>query len=295
MAHGKAAEFLHDILANSNEASGNYWRELSESAHLAKSSATTATEKDQLWFISTFAACMCDYLDAFQLISERAHLQGWCRLEDAELGLSRLASNPFMSELASLVDARAKLIKLWQSVFPYRHFASPGMLYKKWECSICGKQSTPVAPCGHTVGRVYAGEFCYRTITDFEPLEISIVTDPVQKYSVLQLDYNYSVVDFVVLHVSGPFDHWRGKWTRMRHSHENFMDRPHGGPCPCESGLRYEECCLLTEGVSLPHFAMEGRRLSRSPEIKLVRPHPKPKREEGAPMVFSANLLKSSG
>lgn len=232
------------------------WRAIAQRARQAKVATGDPDEKNRLWAAHTFAEATLQYLDAYEQMASGRYMDGWCTLEHAEFGFASLAANPFLETLVPIVESRGDLIALWQSLFPYRHFASPGMRYKKWACSICGKQSTPLEPCGHLLNRVYAGEMCYRTILDFEALEISIVTDPVQKYSVLQLDYDYSVVRYVLDHLDGPFHRWSGNWTFKRHDHAHFTNRAPSGPCPCGSDLRYEECCLQTEGVRLPHFQM---------------------------------------
>ncbi len=92
--------------------------------------------------------------------------------------------------------------------------------------------------------------------TEAIPREISIVTDPVQKYSVLQMDDRYDVTQYVRDHLSGRFHPWSGEWTHKRRPHDLFSNQPADGPCPCKSKLRYAECCLPTEGVRMPHFQM---------------------------------------
>jgi hypothetical protein len=245
-----------EVLVNRTRPGRSYWRELGKTAHGHKVTATDEAEKNRLWFVVAFASGTGKYLDAFRQLSRGEFYKGWCTLEEAEVIFARQEENAFIPDLDTLVEQRADLIALWQSTFPYRHFVSPGMILKRWECSICGKQSTPVEPCGHVPNRVYAGELCYRRILDFQPREVSIVTDPVQKYSVLQLDYDYSVVRYVLDHLSGPFHPWSGEWTHKRQPHGNFADRPLDGPCPCDSSLRYFECCRREVGVKLPHFQM---------------------------------------
>lgn len=243
-----------EILAYRNRPGRIYWRKLGKIAHSRKASAADEAEKDRLWFITAFATGTEKYLDALRQLRRGDFYKGWCTLEEAEIVFARQEDNPFIPDLRTLSEQRADLIALWQSTFPYRHFVSPGMILKRWECSICCKQSTPVEPCGHIPGRVYAGQFCYRRILDCQPREVSIVTDPVQKYSVLQLEYNYSVVRYVLDHLDSPFQPWSGEWTHKRHPHQHFTDRPANGPCPCNSSLRYSECCQREVGVRLPHF-----------------------------------------
>lgn len=265
-----SAAFIAEVLAHQNRASLTFWRDLGKRTRIRKALAKNSNEKNRLWFIGAFAEGTELYLQAYRLLRRGSYLDGWRTLEKAELAFARQEKNPIISELIASVERRSDLIALWQSTFPYRYFISPGMVLKRWECSICGKCSTPVDPCGHIPNRVYAGELCYRRILDCEPKEISIVTDPVQKYSVLQLEYDYSVVRYVLEHLTGPFCEWSGEWTYKRHPHIHFSDRPYDGPCPCDSKLRYSECCLPTDGVRLRHFQMTASGAGRGPREDLL-------------------------
>jgi hypothetical protein len=291
-----ASELAKTIAAKNRKPSKSFWREISHTARSLKAGQAEAEEKNRLWSIQTFADATVLYLDAYRLMARGKFYDGWCILEQAELGFARLIENPFVEELAPLIQSRAELIALWQSLFPYRHFVSPGMRYKKWACSICRKQSTPVEPCGHVPNRVYAGQLCYRIIYEAEPTHVALVTDPVQKYSVLQLDYDYSGVRYILDHLTGAFHRWDGKWTHKRHPHVRFAYRPHDGLCPCTSGLRYSECCLMEDGVRLPHFQMEvdGRATragSLNEQLILRSPSDQPARD--GDRTFRANLLKA--
>lgn len=273
----------------------SFWRTISRRSRALKLGSTTSEEKNALWSIQAFADGTEFYLSAYRLMAQEKYYDGWCVLEQAELAFARLVNNSFVKELEPLTQGRVDLVALWQSLFPYRYFASPGMRYIKWSCSICGKQSSPVEPCGHVVLRVYDGELCFRIIHEADPTHIAIVTNPVQKYSVFQLDYDYSVVRYVIGRLTGPFHPWDGKWTYKRHPHVKFSDRPKNGACPCESKLRYSECCLLEAGVRLPHFQMTvGRGATRagsSNELLVLRP-PRVPAINPTEQTYQVNLLK---
>jgi hypothetical protein len=290
-----AKDLAKIIVAKNRKPLKSFWREISRTARGLKAGPAEPEEKNRLWSIQTFGNATALYLEAYRLMSRGKFYNGWCTLEQAELAFARLVENPFIDELAPLVQERAELVALWQSIFPYRHFVSPAMRYKKWACSICGKQSTPVEPCGHVIHRVYAGHLCYRIIHEAEPTHIALVTDPVQKYSVLHLDYNYSVVQYVLDHLTNAFQRWDGEWTHKRHPHAEFHDRPHDGPCPCNSKLRYSECCLPEDGVRLPHFQMTvngGTRAGPLNELLVLR-SPKDQTAQGGDRTFRANILKA--
>jgi hypothetical protein len=104
---------------------------------------------------------------------------------------------------------------------------------------------------------------CYRTITQAELLEISLVPDPVQKYSVLFANnkdtgektdhYDYRILAYLIECLATPFDPWTFKWTKIRHPHSRYSHLEYDSLCPCESGKKYGDCCLLESGVLRPH------------------------------------------
>jgi len=59
--------------------------------------------------------------------------------------------------------------------YPRQLFASPGILVKRIECSICGKETQD---CSHIKGRAYDGEMCVWIMKDVEIQELSLVTNP---------------------------------------------------------------------------------------------------------------------
>lgn len=266
------------LVTEGSNPSVDFWRALETEAQAAKASTLDDGTRNRYWAVENLCQASIHFIEAFDHMKGGRHYEGWTQLERAEIALLRAADNPLLPSLEGLIHERAALVSLWQSLFPYKLFFSPGMRLKDWTCSICGKRSTPVSPCGHTVGRVYGGELCFRTITDAEFLEVSIVTDPVQKYSVCfpqGYEYDYSIVDFVLEHLAQPFAPWEGEWTYKRHDHAQFEEHAPHDPCPCSSGLRYSECCLLETGVRLPHFAMsiEGDQPYRE-HVRLVKIRP---------------------
>ena len=118
-------------------------------------------------------------------------------------------------------------------MFPYKFFISPGFIYRKKTCSVCNETVSVRNPCEHVKGEIYNGEMCHHIIEEFEPLEISIVPNPVQKYSVLWLTnsdgnqtdhYDYSNVAYVAAGLRKPFDGWELHHTHVREKHELYKD-----------------------------------------------------------------------
>lgn len=236
-----------------------FWRKLASDARAAKRTVQ-GPARNPFWSVQAYADGMATYVSAFVHLKRGRYYNGWCALEQVELALERVLRNAAPEPVLTLAAERAQMITLWQSLFPYRVFASPGFLNQDWACSICGKRSTPIDPCGHMPGKVYDGELCSVSITKAKILEVSLVLHPVQKYSVLTPDdreHDFSLVAYVVDRLNDPFHAWTGEWTHRRHPHAGFVEHPLGGPCPCNSSLRYRECCWGESGVRVKHFAAQ--------------------------------------
>lgn len=112
-------------------------------------------------------------------------------------------------------------------------------------------------------GNIYNGEMCVHVITKADVLEVSLVTEPVQKYSVafvgkgdkehIEDTYDYSLAQYVITGLNHPFAEWDIEWTKIRHPHSLFLDIKPTDKCPCDSGKLYKDCCLKESGVLRPH------------------------------------------
>jgi hypothetical protein len=208
------------------------------------------------------------YTKAFDQLKTGDYYEGWCTLERAEIALKFL--RPHLSEpewTAFGMEAVAKHIERWQSLFPYKLFASPEIVHREKRCSICNTAISLRSGCGHRKGEIYMGQLCSHVITITEILGISFVTKPVQKYSVAftrdpatgkQRDhYNYRLVEYVSRRLANQYDGWSARLTKARHPHDRYRSVGRNDPCPCESGLKYKKCCLNQPGVLRPHFEVE--------------------------------------
>jgi hypothetical protein len=59
--------------------------------------------------------------------------------------------------------------------FPQQYFMSPEILFKKGECSICGKN---IRNCSHIKGRVYNGEYCTQIVKGITISGASLTDNP---------------------------------------------------------------------------------------------------------------------
>jgi hypothetical protein len=107
---------------------------------------------------------------------------------------------------------------------------------------------------------------CLHEITKAEILELSIVTNPVQKYSVLFFQgengekgdpYNYSAINYLANHLEAPYDDWRVQISYKLHPHSQFTHILKDEMCPCGSDKKYDECCLKEPGVKMLHYEFQ--------------------------------------
>lgn len=246
-----------------------------------KADAVDADKQEQakqIWCYEQILKIQNKYIQAFDEIKNGDFYSAWCLLERVEIGVLGLEkhldleTNNDEYKLAYIKEHTEK----FQSLFPYKFFVSPGMLYLEIECSICKQPISLRNFCGHVVGEIYSGEMCCRVITKWRLLEISVVTNPVQKYSVLftsdpktkkQVDhYNYSTVNYVIRGLRQPFEAWDVNWTKKRHPHAKYRHISRNEDCPCESGKKYKKCCFRESGILRPHAEI---RFSKHPPADL--------------------------
>jgi hypothetical protein len=252
------------IEACRTEAGPTFWTDCEQAAEEIRVSAAAAQDEataNEAWFLRVVSEMRGGMVRCFDQMRTGAHLEAWCGLERIEIAAQWLALNPFFPAHRFDIPGLVMQVREWQQLFPYRVFGSPEIAVKQAECSVCGARIDPWNVCGHRLGYVYLGVLCTRLITECSMVAISMVLDPVQKFSVMiarDEDGNdpsdYSLVEFVVSRLENPFDRWSGKWTRAYHPHSLFANRDGADACPCDSGRTYSDCCLSRPGVMRPHY-----------------------------------------
>lgn len=196
------------------------------------------------------------YIEAFDKIKSQKYRDAWNDLERCEIDADSIERN---SDSNFFINSRCCFIKdkveKWQSLYPYCVFASPGFKVGYYTCSICNHKVRPRSRCSHVKGKIYGGELCVHVAHDLEFLEVSIVTKPVQKYSVLHNDetLDFSLIDYLASFLDNAFEDWVAHWTRMSFAIERFSQVDPSSDCPCKSGKKFEECCINEKEISIPH------------------------------------------
>jgi hypothetical protein len=210
---------------------------------------------NEAWHLESVAQVRGNMCRLFEKMRAGDYRGAWPELEQVEILLDVMLFNAILPDEFAVGELR-EMVGRWQALYPYQVFASPEMVVRREECSICGEVTSPMRSCKHQPRRVYAGEVCARKITKADIVGLSLVRDPVQKYSVMIPDpdpHDYARVRFLAERVQGPFSRWTMHTVSKLHPHDLFVGWAKSGPCPCDSGDRYADCCLTRPGVALPH------------------------------------------
>jgi hypothetical protein len=220
----------------------------------------------EIWCLEQTLTTQTHYLDAFVNMRSAQFYDAWCALEQAEVSLFFLDHHfRDLNDRYSLEFIRTQ-ISQFQSAFPYRMFFSPGMIHREKKCSVCGTRLSIRNPCGHRAGEIYDGEMCSRIITKIDLTEVSLVTNPRNKYAVgfprgkagsPNDGYDYSLVKSIVERLQSPFDRWTCRFNEERVPHSRFPNVGRNHDCPCGSKSKYKRCCLNESGVRRSHCHVE--------------------------------------
>jgi len=208
-----------------------------------------------LFVYSQIALVQSNYVSAFELIKyHNEHHKAWMIFDQIETALNLLSGVYYYSSNAFQLEFIENKVRKFMLLFPYVLFLSRGMIVKKNRCSICGQLFSIRKRCEHKIGQLYMGEMCYRIVEDFDPLEFSIVKNPVDKYSVVMptdRKYNYVLLDYLIDKITFPYDEWEVEVACEMLPEYKYIGR--NDKCPCQSEKKYKHCCYGTEKEKFKH------------------------------------------
>ena len=197
------------------------------------------------------------FIEAFDNLKNKNYRRSWELLERCEINCKFIIMN---SEVEFQERKRIlyieETIKKLQSLYPYCVFVSPGFTVSYYSCGICGHKIKPRSRCDHKKGKLYNGKLCLHEGHGMEFLEISIVSKPVQKYSVLHDDstLDFSILEYLINILDYPFEQWSFEKTRMAFPREKFDLLSGKDKCPCQSGSLFKSCCFEKDDIEIPHI-----------------------------------------
>lgn len=238
---------------------------------LAKRKTDAIARKDeyeafQLWCAETIYSIQQKYISAFNSLKAGRFYEAWCQFERCEIDINSLERHyTSTSEDLHKIKFIEIMTQRWQSLYPYKYFFSPEFLKKRVECSICGARVSPRSYCEHEKSKIYWGEMCCHIITEVEVLGISLVDNPVQRYSVAFLSqdgttidhYNYGNLNFLIERLDSAFTSWDYHNTTRVIDASEVEHLNHEHLCPCLSGKQFGECCIGEDNITVPHLQIE--------------------------------------
>ncbi|AYM88419.1 MULTISPECIES: zinc chelation protein SecC [Pseudoalteromonas] len=197
------------------------------------------------------------FIGAFNELKKGNYRQAWVDFEKCEIKCKFLEEN---SDDDFLSRKRIKFISSqipkWQALYPYCVFVSPGFTVGYYTCSICNHKIRPRSRCGHEKGKLYNGKLCLHVAHDMNFKEISIVSSPVQKYSVVHDDstLDFSVLEHLLSFLENAYEDWNYEKKTKKFPRAKFNSVQADSGCPCKSGSVFRECCFNKSDIEIPHI-----------------------------------------
>ena len=236
----------------------DFWNRLSELKDKAVNANDQVAAK-AIWCMETIGRIQDHFVSAFVHMRLSEFKEAWDQLERCETEMSFLnkhfedRSDEFGMEFVR------KHTKQFQELYPYSWGVSPAYIKEEVRCSICESNIVLRGGCSHKVGDIYDGEMASRRIVKAKLLHISLVDNPVQKYSVIFPNGNdyarLKPINELASRLGSPWRSWEFQKEERRGHNPAFRHVGRNDACPCGSSLKYKRCCLQKEWV-FPHYSI---------------------------------------
>ena len=199
------------------------------------------------WCLNTIFDIQSQYLSAINYLRTNNHKNAWLLFDRADIDISILEENYdiYLENDKYHIVFIKSIIPKYQKLFPYNLFLSRESIIKKETCSICGKIVSLRNSCEHKIGKLYMGELCTHEVKDFELKSISIVKDPFDKYTLIEVrdaEYNYDELDMLMSYLKTPYDNF--DVIEEKRKRPEYIGIKRNDLCPCGSGRKYKKCHL---------------------------------------------------
>lgn len=227
-----------------------YWKDLSDIKKRAVSSSDQLVSK-VAWCFETIGSIQDQFVKVYTQLNNKDYYNAWCTLERCEINIGFLDKHFHDRNNEFGIEHIRSYVNKLQSLFPYRTFLSPSFTAKK-HCSVCNTVITPRHNCEHESGEIYDGELCTRIIHPEHLLEVSIVQNPVQKYSVVNPEnHSYELLEYLTKKPLSPWESW--DYNISKRTIPKYSKIGRNDLCPCGSNLKYKKCCLK-EKKEIDHY-----------------------------------------
>lgn len=217
---------------------------------------------DDGFVLKHFIKLLKDYVVFWKLLVSGRFSVSWSALQDVQDRLRtiyRSTSEPRHQILRHIEGQCGELEKL----YPYRVFASVGMIIDEAECSICGRPIDSLQ-CEHLRGELYRGRQAYGIVKHIRQLEeVSMVMNPADKRCTVQLldtAEGFAGVDHLAKgmrdKILAPLDFDHLELEKIRKPNREITMVGRNDLCPCGSGQKYKRCCIDKNHIEMTHIVI---------------------------------------
>lgn len=251
---------IENYLSEKNDRLDSNIEEQIENLRLEAIYDKNETQANYFWCLRQIYKIQNGFVSAIQALKDKKYEDAWLTFDCVDIALSNLEGNFDVgqdNDRYHLVFI-GRMIKEYQTLFPYHYFFSRENIIKAEKCTICGKPISLRHPCGHKVGKLYMGELCLREVTDMELKAVSLVTDPFDKYAFVKMDgqdYNYGMLEQLMPEINSPYDDFHIDTIKVKKP--EFKNIGRNTQCPCGSGKKYKRCHLGTPDEMMDHHIIK--------------------------------------
>lgn len=231
------------------------YRELNEIEPLLKSVKSFAFENNieelanAQYVTRLYVKLFCQLSSYFQTIRSEKYKESWFILQDCLDSAYWIGQHTIIEhryEVPQIVD----LLHNYESLYPYKVFASTEMVISKSECSICGKSMNSL-DCTHLKGHLYWGEPALEKIIDVKEFQaVALVSHPLDKRCIMEFsdDDRTEEEKFQMLHEFlkqevYPYQMFSVENQVSYRQRTDIQIVGRNNSCPCGSGKKFKNCC----------------------------------------------------
>ena len=192
---------------------------------------------------------LCQLSSYFKSLKKKEYRESWNILQDCLdsafwIGQYTVIENRF--EIPQIVD----LLTSYESLYPYKVFASSEMVITKSECSICGKPFQSL-DCPHIKGNLYWGEVAIENVTEIKEFQaVAMVSHPLDKRCVMELsddtrtnEEKFQVLNEFLEQKIAPLQQFTIEIQKTRRQRPDIKIVGRNDKRPCGSGKKFKNCC----------------------------------------------------
>ncbi|EPT0384562.1 SEC-C metal-binding domain-containing protein [Listeria monocytogenes] len=195
----------------------------------------------------------------FLLLQEKKYTKSWIKLQDC------IDNSVFFLRFEAKqnydLNNLSKTLYEYEKLYPYTYFFSSEFIYKRAECSICGKSILDLN-CPHIVGELYWGDCAVQIISEIEKFQaIALVENPKDKRCILSIsndrrteEEKFIALENIFLNFKNHLQTFNIKKTYIKKRDTRVPEIGKNQICFCGSSKKFKKCCMKKMYYNHCHF-----------------------------------------